>query len=104
MDSYWIKPLAILTCVLVGSIVGLVGAWLKVRWNLHFNTPKPFRTCEFCRYQEQSACRRYPPARVYVPSPDKDHPPIHDITVWPVVRMDNWCGEFRDDAERGKGP
>ena len=64
--------------------------------------PKALSTCEFCRYQEQGACKRYPPGRVYTGDTSKDATAL-DVTVWPVVRMSDWCGDFRHD-DRGKGP
>lgn len=66
--------------------------------------PLDVRTCEFCRFYDQSACKRYPPARVYIPGvrPESgpDAPPVADVTVWPVVRVDNWCGEFEAGTGR----
>lgn len=45
-------------------------------------------TCGSCRFYDEGACRRFPPARVYSP------PQSLDVTVWPVVRAElDWCGE-----------
>ena len=50
-------------------------------------------TCVSCKYQEDGACRRYPPARVYTGDRLKS-PDALDVTVWPVVRpAQDWCGE-----------
>lgn len=50
--------------------------------------------CESCRYYDRGACKRYPPARVYTGDVSKD-PKAMDVAVWPVVLVDNWCGEWR---------
>lgn len=52
------------------------------------------RNCGTCKFYDQGACRRFPPARVYTPSGDKPEV-ILDVTVWPVVKPENWCGEWK---------
>lgn len=37
-------------------------------------------------------CRRYPPTS----QPMVDDESVGFLTLWPVVRADNWCGEYRD--------
>lgn len=47
--------------------------------------------CGSCRYYENEACRRFPPARVYTGPASTDL----NVTVWPVVRPTiDWCGEY----------
>ena len=53
------------------------------------------RSCQTCRYQEPGPahageglmyCRRFPP------TPGRDH-------GWPLVRPDEWCGEYWREGE-----
>lgn len=51
---------------------------------------RPDENCDQCRFHLAGMCRRMPPA-------------AHDggrigglpIAVWPLVRPEDWCGEFR---------
>ncbi len=51
---------------------------------------RPDEDCDQCRFHIAGMCRRMPPA-------------AHDggricglpIAVWPLVRPEDWCGEFR---------
>lgn len=52
------------------------------------------RRCDGCHFYDRGACKRYPPARVYTGDVSKD-PEAMDVSVWPVVLVDNWCGEWR---------
>lgn len=52
------------------------------------------KTCGTCRFFDQSACRRYPPTRVYTGDTAKN-PEAVDMIVWVLVKPENWCGEHQ---------
>lgn len=54
-------------------------------------------TCSNCRWHEDEACHRYPPTATAVPVPVETlqgmQMELHNVTIWPFVTPDNWCGE-----------
>ena len=52
--------------------------------------------CGSCVYfaQEQERCRRYPPT-AHIESTE---PTSHVRTLWPTVRKEDWCGEYKQSA------
>jgi len=71
--------------------------------------------CEVCRFSEPAyikegrfACRRYPPSvssallerEIEVA---EEGLAVHISTVYPVVGIGDWCGEFKPKAARKKG-
>lgn len=54
------------------------------------------RSCKNCVYREMSddTCRRRAPVGLTV-TYEEDEPEIAGtITVWPVVKQSDWCGDF----------
>jgi chlorite dismutase len=57
-------------------------------------------SCENCLFSTYSgigylACRRYPPQPVTA----KEYLPDRYIIVWPLVKREDWCGEFKKSEE-----
>ena len=57
-------------------------------------------TCAGCRFfltvGNGAVCRRNPPTGQYMLVPgDGGRPMMQFMPIWPQVRADQWCGEFR---------
>ena len=74
----------------------------------------PSRVCVNCRYaarvadsQDQAECRRYPPQVTHLVVPvqanmlTKPSMGINGFAGYPIVRLDQWCGEFQTNIVRG---
>lgn len=57
--------------------------------------------CEKCHWssalpgQQMLECRRYPPATNHVLNRPGAGPPVQPISYFPIVRNDQFCGEFK---------
>lgn len=81
----WAVFVSTLVCIALAGVVMLFAIWRQL----------PAPDCGACRYNVLSACKRYPPYRVYTGDTQKN-PDALDVTVWPVVQPGNWCGEFKE--------
>jgi hypothetical protein len=59
-----------------------------------------FDTCASCRFvladRTGSVCRREPPKPALVMTGQTAQGPVLDVrSMWPPVRMEWWCGEYR---------
>lgn len=56
-------------------------------------------TCFNCVYREDTACRRWPPVGQAIPVPRQAIQgmvmDLQNISVWPAVRPEDWCGEHQ---------
>lgn len=54
--------------------------------------------CHFALVDGNAAfCRRNPPGGqiVFLPGPQGQPPNMQTFSIWPPVRMEQWCGEWR---------
>ena len=62
-------------------------------------------SCETCKYSFTLGtglhCRRNPPTGAVLVKNDADGKPKIDgcVSIWPVVGIDQWCGEFGPKPE-----
>lgn len=57
--------------------------------------PEHPNICEYCRFFDtynnaKGLCRRYPPSVV------SSEYSVSELTVYPEVTTDDWCGEFKE--------
>lgn len=62
--------------------------------------------CEWCRYFQSAGivgeCRRNAPVTTL--SHENPGMPEKQVTLWPLVGADDWCGEYREDHSKSKRP